>query len=82
MASPEQLGDRPTHRVPDCNGAFDAEHIEKGGSVIGAVVESELAGIPDAVSVAAMIEGDDTEVTGEWLVCSEPVERGVGRPPM
>jgi hypothetical protein len=80
MATPKQLCDWPTHRIPNRDGAFNPEDIEEGGSVIGAIVESELAGIPDAVSVTTMIEGNDSEVTSEWLVRGKPVERRVGRP--
>ena len=82
MAAPKQLGDWATHRIPNRDGAFDSEDIEKGVRIIGTVVESELTGIPNAVSVTTMIEGNDSEVASEWLVRGEPVERRVRCPAM
>ena len=62
VAPPEQLGDRPAHRVADGDHRADAEHVDERGDVVGAVGEAERLVRPQAAPVAAVVEGDDVEV--------------------
>ena len=73
VAPPQELGDRPTHRVADRDDAIEAERGGEGGDVVGALLETERLRRSDATAVAAVVEGDDVEVGGQ---------RGVARPPV
>ena len=74
MALPDELGDRPAHRVADRHEAVDAQLASEGGDVVGAVLEAERLDRAQAAAVAAVIDGDDAEVLGERVEAGEPVE--------
>ena len=64
VALPDQLGDRPAHRVADGDERVDAEHVAHGDGVVGAVLQAERLARPDAATVAAVVDGDDPVVLG------------------
>src|SRR5437763_15899916 len=79
---PGELGDRPTHRVADGDEAVDAESVGEGGSVVGAVGQTEAGTDGNTLAVAPVIEGQHVEVTSEGPEGREPVEVGVGPEPV
>ena len=64
VLAPEALGDDRAHRVARDDRLVDAEHVEQGSGVVGAVVERELVGL-DAATVPALVEGDHPEPLGQ-----------------
>jgi hypothetical protein len=83
MPTPQQLRDRAAHGVADDDGALDAEHLEQRGGVVGRVAHPERAPRADAAPVTAVVEGDDVQpLVPKRAERREPVEIGVGRPPV
>ena len=82
MAAPQQLSDRPAHRVADDRHRSEVEHLDEGGDVVGTVGEAERHLRLQAAAVAAVIEGDNIEALGKRVVARDPVEVGGRRPPV
>ena len=65
VASPQELGDRAAHRVPDRDALGDAQLAEERGDVVSTVLEPERRRRAHTAPVAPVVEGDDAEVLGQ-----------------
>ena len=79
VAVPHELRDRPAHRVADGDRLVDAEHVEGGDGVVGAVGQAHGPVGADAPTVATVVDGHHAVALGQRRVRGEPV--GVGRHP-
>ena len=66
VAVPHELGDRAAHRVADHDGPIDAQRVEGGDGVVGAVSETDGAIGADPAAVAAVIDGHHAEAVHQW----------------
>jgi hypothetical protein len=73
---PDELGDRPAHRVADDDRRPDVELDEGRGDVVGAVLQREPLRATHAASVTAVIDAHDVELLAECGVRTAPVEIG------
>jgi hypothetical protein len=73
VAAPDELGDRPAHRVADHDRVLDPLPPQERRDVVGAVVELE-APAADAARVAAQIGCDHAIAAAQRLERLEPVQ--------
>ncbi len=65
VLAPHSLGDDRPHREAGKHGALDAEQIEEGDCVVGAVAQRELLRL-DPTAVPALVESDHAVPLGQW----------------
>src|SRR3984893_17743419 len=76
MAGPDELRDRPTHRVADGDEPLDTQLVGDRDGIVGAISQTEVAVDLDTVTVAAMVDRHDPEVPRQAAVTEPPVEVG------
>jgi hypothetical protein len=54
---------------------FNFKRLEYRGCIIGAIFEAKATTASDAVTVTTMVHGNDVEVSSQWLIRTEPVQR-------
>ena len=82
VAAPQELGDRPAHRVAEGDEPVEPDRVGHRDHVVGAILEPERGPRPDPRPVAPVIEGEHAEVLAQRSVGAEEVEVGGGRPPV
>ena len=75
MPSPQRLGYRSAHRIPNYHGAFDVECSCHGSSVIGKVVDSCVpTGSKASLPMAPLVPGHNPVSFGQRSVGRAPVQ--------
>jgi len=65
MTLPEELRDRPAHRISDGDGGIDLERVEQRSGVVRAIFEPERTPAADSASMSPLIGCDDPEMLAE-----------------
>ena len=81
VAPPQELRDRPAHRVADHDRPGPVlELLEQGGDVVGAVGQAEAAAGAEAAPVAPQVGGDHVVALRQRPEGGEPVQAPAGDP--
>ena len=80
VAPPQELGDRPAHRVPDGHELFHLQCPGYRRRVVGVLFQSHPSVLPEAeAAMAPMVKGDDPGPLGHRAVGPTPVHVGRDR---
>ena len=64
MALPQELSNRSAHRVADRNASLDTHRAEKGGDVVGTVLQPERSTAAQAAPVTALVQCENLKTVG------------------
>jgi hypothetical protein len=77
VATPGERRNGAAHRVSDSDEARQAPRLRRRDSIIGTLFETKATGT-QALSVAAVVEAEDTKVLGERTIGGAPVDAAGG----